>query len=114
MKVAAKPNFSIVIPCYNNTEILPKCFPTVMKLWNDNRDAITEIIVIDDCSSDGTSDFFRKNYPEVTLLTNPTNLGFGKSCFKAVSAAKNKWIILLNSDIQIISNVIEPLLRGYR
>lgn len=105
-----EPKFSIVIPCYNNIEILPKCFPTVMKLWSDNIDKITEIIIVDDFSTDSTKEFFQKNYPSVTLLTNTTNLGFAKSCFKGISSANNEWIILLNSDIQIISGIVNPLI----
>lgn len=106
-----KSKFSIVIPCFNNSKILPKYFPSVMNLWSENKDNITEIIALDDCSTDSTGDFFRINYPSVTLLTNKTNLGFSRSCFRGILESKNQWIILLNSDIQIRSHLIEPLIQ---
>lgn len=81
-----------------------------MDLWSQNEETITEIIVIDDCSSDDTGNFFRINYPSVTLLTNKTNLGFIRSCYRGILESKNPWIILLNSDIQIRSNLVEPLI----
>lgn len=108
------PRFSIAIPCYNNTRILNECFPSVMKLWTENSNEITEIIVIDDSSTDGTGDFFKQNYPSVTLFTNYRNLGFAKSCFKAIYESKNEWILLINSDVQIKSDIIGPLIQDIR
>lgn len=103
-----KPLYSIVIPFYNNRLIIAECFSSVYNLM-EKYDSITEIIAIDDCSSDGTGEWLKKNYPKVNVVTNTTNLGFGKTCNRAVGIASNEWVILLNSDIKITSEIIPCL-----
>jgi GT2 family glycosyltransferase len=73
---------------------------------------ITQIVAIDDCSTDGTRELIRKNYPQITLVENSVNLGFGKTCNRGVELAENEWVILLNSDIKIISDIIPTLNRA--
>lgn len=100
--------FSIVVPVFNNKEILPLCFPSVAQLLRNEN--VSEILVVDDCSTDSTPDWILKNYPEVKLIRNEKNLGFGKTCYNGIKQAKSDWIILLNSDIKIESDIIAPLI----
>jgi len=109
MTNAPGPLFSIVIPFYNNRTTVPECFPTVARLREQSR-AVGEIIAIDDCSIDGTTSWIREHYPDVRLVANEHNLGFGQTCRRGVEKAAHPWIILLNSDITIISDIVTPLL----
>jgi GT2 family glycosyltransferase len=102
------PLFSIVIPFFNNRAELARCFPTVVEVRERNS-AVREIIAVDDCSTDGTADWIRQNYPDVTVLINSRNLGFGRTCLEGIRQARHDWIILLNSDIEIISDIVTPL-----
>jgi len=102
------PCYSIVIPYYNNEQIIRTCLPSVITL-SKRFGRITEIIGIDDCSTDRTAELLKNEYPEVTLLRNESNLGFGKTCNRGILAAANEWVILLNSDISLSSDII-PLL----
>lgn len=103
------PLFSIVIPFHNNRLIAPVCLPTVVRLRQEER-RVGEIIAVDDCSTDGTADWIRSNHPEINLIKNERNLGFGKTCWNGIASAKHEWIILLNSDVKIESAIIPPLL----
>lgn len=85
--------------------------PSVIKLY-EKFENITQILAIDDCSTDRTPDLLRKNYPQVTLVENSTNLGFGKTCNRGIQLAENEWVILLNSDIKITSDIIPSLNRA--
>jgi GT2 family glycosyltransferase len=107
------PRFSIVIPFFNNEAILPRCLPTVARLLDANG-AVGEIIAIDDCSTDGTAGWIRRNHPEITLLVNGANLGFGRTCLEGIRRACNDWVILLNSDIEIVSAIVGPLAEDIR
>jgi GT2 family glycosyltransferase len=102
------PRYSIVIPFYNNREIISTCLPSVIKL-REKHENITQILAIDDCSTDGTPDLIQKSYPQVTLVKNSTNLGFGKTSNRGIKQAENEWVILLNSDIKITSDIIPSL-----
>lgn len=99
--------FSIVIPVFNNKAILPLYFPSVAQLLQNEN--VSEIIAVDDCSTDGTPEWILNNYPDVKLIHNEKNLGFGKTCYNGIKQAKSNWIILLNSDIKIESDIISPL-----
>lgn len=102
------PVFSIVIPYYNNRIIAPECLPSVLRL-RQRHAAIDEIIAVDDCSNDGTAGWICRECPEVAIISNPHNFGFGRSCFIGISRARNEWVILLNSDVKLDSDIITPL-----
>lgn len=102
------PLFSIVIPFYNNKTVVPLCLPSVIEA-SEKSSAVGEIIMVDDCSTDGTAEWIKNNYPKIKIVTNEVNLGFGKTCLKGITLAANEWIVLLNSDVKIITDLIRPL-----
>ena len=57
-----------------------------------------EIIVIDNNSSDGTIPAIAKEFPDITLMRNPQNLGFSKACNRAAKMAQGRYLCFLNSD----------------
>ena len=101
-------HFSIVIPFYNNIKHLEQCFPSVYDLYKRHT-CVKELVAIDDCSSDETAWWMSQYYPDVRLLQNFKNCGFGQSTLKGIQSAQSEWVILLNSDIKIISDIIPPL-----
>jgi GT2 family glycosyltransferase len=71
-----------------------------------------QTIVIDNCSSDDTVRFIKANYPEVIVIENQENQGFGKANNIGIKYAldnKADYIYLLNQDAWIDSNAIEGL-----
>jgi GT2 family glycosyltransferase len=68
-----------------------------------------EIIVVDNNSSDATSAALLEQYPNVTLLRNPANLGFGKACNRGAKIAKGKYLCFLNSDTLHAGEAIDRL-----
>jgi GT2 family glycosyltransferase len=69
---------------------------------------VGEIVAVDDCSTDGTAEWIAHHHPDVTLLVNASNLGFGQSCLRGIQQSRQDWVILLNSDIEIISDIVTP------
>ncbi len=59
----------------------------------------TEIIVVDDASTDGSVMFLRQNFPAVKVVQHEANLRFGVACNTGVKAAKGDIVILLNTDV---------------
>jgi GT2 family glycosyltransferase len=103
--------YSIVIPYYNNALILQECLPSVIALRKAHPE-ITEIIGVNDCSTDQTSVLLKENFNDVTVIDNTVNMGFGKTCNKGIATADNEWIILLNSDIALSTDPITHLNRA--
>lgn len=56
---------------------------------------------MDNCSTDGSIEFIRQNYPQVTIIQNQEALGFGENNNKGVLAAHGEYIAVINPDIII-------------
>lgn len=91
---------SVVIPNFNGKELLKHTLPALFKaIAYRNIDA--EVIVVDDASTDSSTHFLKTNYPQIIVLENKENIGFGESSNKGFRVATKDLILCLNSDMQI-------------
>jgi len=67
-----------------------------------------EIIIVDNCSSDGSAKIVTKEFPHVTLIANSENLGFAAANNQAVKISKGEYLLFVNPDTELRSE-IEPL-----
>ena len=79
-----------------------------------HTDVPHEIIVVDNASPDGTAGRIREHFPDVRLLANDTNAGFGAANNQAAGIARGEFLALVNSDAVVPPGWIEPLLTGLR
>ncbi len=102
---------SLVIPNWNGKDLLERFLPS----WTAAMAACpgSEIIVVDNGSSDGSAEWVRANYPEVRVVALAENLGFGGGSNAGFRAAKNDIVVLLNSDMRVESDFLAPLLAGF-
>lgn len=103
---------SVVIPNWNGRDLLEKYLPSVVTALSGS--AQNEIIVVDNGSSDGSVQFVRERFPQVRVLALEKNLGFGGGSNAGFQAARNDIVVLLNSDIRVEPDFLEPLLDGFR
>lgn len=104
-------NISIIIPNYNGSELLKKNIPAVLKAIHEYRES--EILVIDDASTDDSLEILESFKNEIRVIQNKTNMGFARSVNKAVRNATGAIIILLNSDVRPEVDFIKPLLAHF-
>jgi len=97
---------SIVIPTWNQRDLLTECLESILRYISSLS---TEIIVVDDASSDHTSEFVKKKFPDVRLIENRQNEGYAKAVNKGVERSKGNFIFLLNNDTRFIGNTIDVL-----
>ncbi len=102
---------SIVVPNWNGRDLLERFLPSWIAAIAHHPGS--EIIVVDNGSTDGSAAWMSENYPEVRVLALSRNLGFGGGSNAGVRAAKNEIIVLLNSDMRVEPNFLEPLLDGF-
>jgi GT2 family glycosyltransferase/glycosyltransferase involved in cell wall biosynthesis len=102
---------SVVIPNWNGCELLEKYLPSVNSAIESCPGS--EIIVVDNASTDGSVDFVRQHFPHVRILALERNLGFGGGSNAGVRAAKNGVVVLLNSDMRVDPGFLRPLLAGF-
>ncbi len=92
-------SISIVIPAYNESKNLPILISEIYK-YLDNK-LIFEILIIDDCSTDNTTEIINNLLPgNIFLIKNKQNLGQSFSIIKGIEKAKNKTIVTIDADLQ--------------
>jgi len=91
------PLVSIVILNYNGLKVTDACLRSVLK----TRYPSFEIILVDNASTDGSVEYIRSHYPMVKLIANRENLGYSGGNNVGIKAAKGKYIVLLNNDVEV-------------
>jgi GT2 family glycosyltransferase len=97
---------AVVILNWNGKDFLEKFLPSVTKYNND----FTDIIVADNASTDDSINFIKNNYPTVKLIINDKNYGFAKGYNEALKHVDSEYAVLLNSDVEVTQNWIEPII----
>lgn len=93
--------YTAVLISYNSKAVLSVSIsPFYQKL---------KIIVVDNASSDGTVDFLRSNFPEIEIIENKQNLGFGSGFNVALGVINTKYVIALNPDSEFSVNKLAEL-----
>ena len=99
MKVA------VVILNWNGRELLEKFLPSVTEFSGD-----AEVVVADNASTDDSVEFVSQNYKDVKLVVLPENYGFAEGYNRALATLDADLFVLLNSDVEVTGNWLEPIL----
>lgn len=89
----------IVAPVHNRRDITLQCLRSLSRLDTTNLEV--HIVIVDDGSTDGTSEAINRNFPEVEIVKGDGNLWFTEGTNTGVRAAlkhKPKYILLINDD----------------
>ncbi len=100
-------DLSIVIVNWNTKDFLARCLDSIFQNWPCHQ---TEIIIVDNGSSDGSVDMVKSNYHEVKLIINDQNLGFARANNIGINASSGRYLCLLNSDTQVIDNCFDRMI----
>jgi len=88
-----KPSVSVIIPTHDRMATLPNAIASVL----EQRYAPLELWVIDDGSTDGTSNWVRHHHPQIKLISQD-NHGVSHARNRGIEQANGDWIALLDSD----------------
>ena len=95
-------NISVVIPTYNRKHTLPRAIASVL---NQTLQP-TEIIMVDDGSTDGTAGWIQETYPRINPISQ-SNKGVSAARNIGIKSAKCDWIALLDSDDEWLPEKLE-------
>jgi glycosyltransferase involved in cell wall biosynthesis len=110
----AKMKVSIAIPCYNERDTLEKTVEAVRDAPLESR----EIIVVDDCSQDGTQTLLRERVSQMVdrVIYHPVNRGKGAALRSGFAAATGDFILVQDADLEYSPEdypvLLEPLISG--
>jgi len=105
---------SIVIPCYNERDTIERIVEAVREAPLQSR----EIIVVDDCSQDGTQALLREKVSQVVdrVIYYPVNQGKGAALRSGFAAATGDFIVVQDADLEYSPEdyplLLEPLISG--
>ncbi len=100
------PSIAIVILNWNGKYYLQKYLPSVIK-YSAN---VAEIIVADNASTDDSISFLKQHFPTVKIIKNESNEGFANGYNLALKQVDADYFVLLNSDVEVTQNWIEPII----
>lgn len=89
------PEVSIIIVSFNTRDVLRECLHSVA---GDCRTLSSEILVVENASTDGSAQMVENEFPQVTLIRSAINLGFGAANNVALARARGRYVVLINSD----------------
>lgn len=94
---------SIIIVNYNTIKLLQNCLHSILEKTSGLQ---YEIIVVDNSSTDGSPEMVKSNFPEVILVENKENMGFGRANNEGARHARGEYLLLLNSDTVLLNNAV--------
>lgn len=97
-------NVSVVIVSFNTCNLLRVCLKSI---YENTSGVLFEVIVSDNGSVDGSVEMVKKEFPQVVLVENNANLGFGTANNRGLDVAKGEFVFYLNSDTLLLNNAIK-------
>ncbi len=98
---------SIVILNWNGRQHLEHFLPDLLGHTTQNG---VELVVADNGSDDDSLEFLKKVYPQIRIIELEHNHGFSGGYNRALEQIDARYIVLLNSDIEVTEGWLEPML----
>lgn len=102
------PSVSVIIPTSNSKQLVIQCLYSIARAVYQNL----EIIVVDNASSDGTSNLILERFPNVKILRSERNLGYAIGNNLGIRNSSGTYLILLNDDTLVDPHFISGLIEG--
>ncbi len=97
---------SVTVVTYNSGRFIRRCLESVL----DQKNVNIEIIVIDNASTDGTTDILEHFEERCQIVYNQENIGFAAAQNQAIELSSGEWVLTLNPDVLLESNFVQALM----
>jgi GT2 family glycosyltransferase len=105
---AGSARVAVVIVVWNAKHYVMECLES---LREHCEQACSEVIVVDNASTDGTPELVAEMFPEFKLIRNPENFGFAKANNIGMAQSLAEYVCLVNSDVKFLDDSISPMVR---
>lgn len=103
-------DLSIIIVNYNVKEFLKNLLDSINKAA---QNLTLEIIVVDNASDDGSTEMIKEKFPDIILIENKSNVGFGKANNQGLKIAKGRFILLINPDTLVAEDTFQKMIEFF-
>jgi N-acetylglucosaminyl-diphospho-decaprenol L-rhamnosyltransferase len=97
-------SIDVVVPVHDHYALTSACLEHLARQTVPHR-----VIVVDDGSTDGSSERLRRDWPAATVLRLDSNLGYTRAVNRGVSAGDGSYVVLLNNDVQLDPECLQRL-----
>lgn len=94
---------SVCIVNWNTRELLRHCLQSIRERTSG---LALEVVVVDNASSDGSTEMVERDFPEVKLIASTENLGFARGSNLAAASSSGDFVLYLNPDTELVTNAI--------
>lgn len=101
-------DLSVIIVNYNVREFLEQALSSVFRAKGDLE---IEVFVVDNNSVDGSQQLVQSQFPDVNLIENDANVGFGVANNMAISESRGRYLLILNPDTIVQEDTLATLVR---
>ncbi len=107
---------SIIIVSWNTRDLLATCLESIFHSLSlgqqeGSGELPTEVIVVDNGSTDGTVEMLRRDYPGVRLVENRENVGFARANNQGIALSRGRYVLWLNTDAFVRGPALVRLVR---
>jgi GT2 family glycosyltransferase len=103
-------DLSIIVVNWNVRELLRECLRSALEDGGVAREQL-ELIVVDNDSRDGSVEMVRAEFPQLALIANRDNVGFGRANNQALPLCRGRYVLLLNPDTRVLPGALAALVR---
>ena len=101
-------DLSVIIVNYNVRAFLEQALSSVERACEG---LVAEVFVVDNNSVDGSVEMVRERFPDVEVIANETNVGFGRANNQAIRRARGRYLLILNPDTIVQEDTFHTLVR---
>lgn len=99
---------TIVIPNYNGKHFLQPCLHSLEQQSSSDF----EILIVDNCSTDGSLDYLDEHYPDIQVISLDKNYGFSRAVNEGIRYSKSPYVLLLNNDTIVDKYFVEKMIQA--
>ena len=104
---------SVIVPNYNGLHLLKKHLPVLVKELANKDNSISDIVVVDNGSTDGSVSFLNKHFPDIQVVKLKENRGFAIAINMGVRYSKGNLLLLLNNDVEVTKGFLLAALKHF-
>lgn len=104
-------DLAVVVVNWNGGEDVSRCVRSVI---DSAGEVGYEVIVVDNASSDGSERGVKEAFPQVRVMRNEANLGFGAAANRGMRASASQFVLLINPDAAVSAGTLERFLKVAR
>ncbi|MEZ5356325.1 MAG: glycosyltransferase family 2 protein [Bryobacteraceae bacterium] len=103
--MASNAQVSVTVVTYNSGRFIRRCLESVLSQGHPN----IEIVVIDNASTDGTTDILEQFDGRCRIISHQENIGFAAAQNQAIALSSGRWVLTLNPDVLLLNDFVGEL-----